>query len=76
MFDGGPSEVWSSFKLSKLEVAMDVKVPLQELVCVVPKITEVNQQYQAKGTLYLGHKYGARSYCIYNKRKQLLEKSC
>ncbi len=74
MFDGGPSEVWSSFKLSKLEVAMDVKVPLQELVCVVPKITEVNQQYQAKGTLYLGHKYGARSYCIYNKRKQLLEK--
>lgn len=74
MFDGGPSEVWGSFKLSMLEVAMDVKVPPQELVGVVPKITVVNQYYLTKGTLYLGHKYGARSYRIYDKRKQLFEK--
>lgn len=74
VFENGPAEVWSNFKLSRLEVAMDVKVPFQELVCVVPKITVVDPQYWTKGTLYLGHRYGARSYCIYDKRKQLAEK--
>lgn len=75
MFPFGPQEVWKDFRLAKLEVAMDVKVPFDDLVCLVPKISAFNLNYLSKGTLYLGQRYGHRSYCIYDKRKQLADKS-
>ncbi len=75
MFPFGAKQVWMKFKLSKLEIAVDVKVPLKELACLVTKVTEYDSTYLPKGTLYLGHKYGQRSYCIYDKRKQLVEKA-
>lgn len=74
MFPLGPKQVWKDFRLSRLEIAVDVKAPLHELICLAPKVTIVNQNYLKKGTLYLGHEYGRRSYCIYDKRKQLAEK--
>ena len=74
MFDYGGKEVWESFRLSKLEIAMDVKVPFSEMVCFAPQITEIDTRYLNNGTLYIGHKFGHRSFCIYDKRKQLAEK--
>ncbi len=73
MFPFGPKQVWKEFKLSRLEVAVDVKLPFSELICLAPRLTIINQNYQKKGTLYLGHEFGRRSYCIYDKRKQLAE---
>lgn len=73
MFYYGAKEVWNTFKVSKLEIAMDVKVPLSEVVCFAPKITEIDTSYLKHGTLYLGHQFGHRSYCIYDKRKQVSE---
>lgn len=75
MFPFGPPQVWKSFRLAKLEIAMDVKMPLGDLVCVVPKVSAVDSSYLHEGTLYLGQRYGHRSYCIYDKRKQLADKS-
>ena len=74
MFNFGAKEVWENFKVSKLEIALDVKVPFSEMVCIAPKITEIDFSLVKDGTLYLGHKLGHRSYCIYDKRKQLHEK--
>ncbi len=74
MFDHGGKEVWESFKVSKLEIALDIKVPFSEVVCLAPQIKTVDISYLKRGTLYLGHEYGHRSYCIYDKRKQLAEK--
>lgn len=74
MFHDGPKEACKTFKVSSLEVACDVKVPLDDLVILAPRISIINQYYLDKGTLYLGHEYGRRSFCIYDKRKQLAEK--
>ena len=74
MFPYGAEQVWKVFRLSRLEIAVDVKVPFDELVCLVPKVAIVNQNYLKKGTLYLGHRYGRRNYCIYDKRKQIADK--
>jgi len=74
MFPYGAKQVWKVFRLSRLEIAVDIKVPLNELVCLAPKVTIVNQKYLEVGSLYLGHKFGRRSYCIYDKRKQLAGK--
>jgi len=74
MLPHGAEQVWKEFKLSTIEIAVDVKVPLDDLVCLVPKVTTLNSAYLKKGTLYLGHKYGRRSYCIYDKRRQLAQK--
>lgn len=75
MFPGGPEQIWSGYRVSRLEVAIDLKVPFHELICLAPKVTGVDVQYLKRGTLYLGHEYGRRSYCIYDKRKQLAETS-
>ena len=75
MFPGGPEQVWSGYRVSQLEVAVDVQVPFHELICLAPKVTEIDLQYLKRGTLYLGHEYGRRRYCIYDKRKQLAETS-
>lgn len=75
MFPFGPQQVWGGFRLAKLEIAMDVKVPLDDMVCVVPKVTAVDSSYLHEGTLYLGQRYGYRSYCVYDKRKQLVDDS-
>ncbi len=74
MFPFGAKQVWNTFRLSRLEIAVDVKVPFNDLVCLVPKVAIVNKNYLKKGTLYLGHKYGRRNYCIYDKRKQIADK--
>jgi len=74
MFPFGAKQVWNTFRLSRLEIAVDIKVPFNELVCVVPKVAIVNQNFLEKGTLYLGHEYGRRNYCIYDKRKQIADK--
>ena len=74
MFPDGPEQVWSDFKISALEIVVDVKVPLDELVCLAPKVTIVETGYRKRGTLYLGHEYGRRSYCLYDKRRQLAQK--
>lgn len=74
MFNHGGKEVWESFKVSKLEIALDLKVPFSEMVCLAPQIKTIDISYLKSGTLYLGHEYGHRSYCIYDKRKQLAEK--
>lgn len=74
MFPYGPKQVWETFRISALEVAVDVKVPVGELICLAPKVTMFNTGFHADGSLYLGHKFGRRSYCIYDKRKQLAEK--
>ena len=72
-FNHGAKEVWDTFRVSKLEIAMDVKVPFSEVLSFAPKITEINISYLKSGTLYLGHRFGKRSYCIYDKRKQVFE---
>ncbi len=74
MFPFGPKQIWETFKISALEVAVDVKVPFDELVCIVPKVTIVDPGYLELGTLYLGHEFGRRSYSIYDKRRQLANK--
>lgn len=74
MFPFGPEQVWTEFRLSRLEVAVDIEVPLNEFVCLAPKVGVVDVAYLKDGTLYLGHRYGRRSYCIYDKKKQLAEK--
>jgi hypothetical protein len=73
MFPGGSQQVWTQFKVAKLEVAVDLKVPFNDLVCLAPKVSKVDVQYVKRGTLYLGHENGRRHYCIYDKRKQLVE---
>lgn len=73
MFPFGSQEVWKEFRVCALEIAMDVKVPFHDLVCLAPRVSTVDQTYFKVGSLYLGHMYGRRSYCIYDKRKQLAE---
>jgi len=74
MFNFGVKEVWEEFKVSKLEVAMDVAIPFAEMVCFSPGITATDTSCLKDGTMYIGARYGRRSFCIYDKRKQLLEK--
>ena len=52
---------------------MDVKVPFDELVCLAPGMSIENLNYLDKGTRYLGQKGARRTYCIYDKRKQVAE---
>lgn len=73
MFNHGGKEVWESFKVSKLEIALDLEVPFSEMVFLAPQIKTYDISLLKSGTLYLGHEYGRRSYCIYDKRKQLAE---
>ncbi len=74
LFDGGHQKVFDDFKVTKLEVVFDVKVPFDEIICIAPGVGVENLHYLAKGTRYLGHKGGNRTYCIYDKRKQLADK--
>ncbi len=73
MFNGGVKEVWELFKVSRLEIAMDVTLPFSEVVCFSPGLTETDLSNLKNGTAYIGAKYGRRSFCTYDKRKQLRE---
>ena len=73
IFHDGPQQILSDFKLSKVEIAMDVKVPFDELLCIAPGVATENLNYLAKGTRYLGQTGGKRTFCIYDKRKQLAD---
>lgn len=74
LFNGGAKAIWNNFEIGRLEVAMDVKVPFDELACLAPGVSIENLNYLAKGTRYLGQKGARRTYCIYDKRKQIAEK--
>jgi hypothetical protein len=71
---GGCKAVLKEFLVYRLEVAVDIKSPLEDLLCISPGIEVENLNYLAKGTRYLGQKGGSRTYCIYDKRKQLADK--
>ncbi len=71
---GGASEVVSHFTLSRVEIAMDVKIPFGEAVCIAPGMVTENLKYLADGTRYLGQKGAKRTFCIYDKRKQLADR--
>lgn len=73
IFHNDPHQILSDFKLSKVEIAMDVMVPFDELLCIAPGVATENLNYLAKGTRYLGQKGGKRTFCIYDKRKQLAD---
>ena len=68
-------QILSDFKLTRIEIAMDVEVPFDEMLCIAPRIATENLNYLKKGTRYLGQKGGMRTFCIYDKRKQLAEKA-
>lgn len=70
----GAKHVAGQFVLAKVEVAMDVKAPFDDLLCIAPGMETENLSYLKKGTRYLGQKWGKRTFCIYDKRKQLAEK--
>lgn len=74
LFEFGAAYVWENFRVSSLEIAYDVKAKFQGVVCIAPGVTTINSNDLDKGTLYLGNEYAHRSYCIYDKRKQLFEK--
>lgn len=74
LFSAGSQKVCQSFRLTKIEIAIDVKVPFDEVICIAPGISIENLNYLAKGTRYLGQKGGKKTFCIYDKRKQLADK--
>lgn len=74
IFDEEPLAVLGQLKVSKLEIAFDVKASFDEMVCIAPGLAIENLNYLDKGTRYLGQIGGKRTYCIYDKRKQLAEK--
>lgn len=70
----GENVVWNTFKIQVLELAMDVKRNMDEFVFFAEGIKSSNTNFLKNGTLYLGAKYGKRSFRIYDKRKQLKDK--
>lgn len=71
---GGAQGVLEKFTVNRLELVVDVSVPMDELLCIAPGIETENLNYLVKGTRYLGQKGGKRTYCIYDKRKQIADK--
>ena len=67
----GVGVVWTDFRIQVMELAMDVKRPMSEFIFVAPALSSSNTKYLHEGTLYLGARYGNRSFCIYDKQKQL-----
>ncbi len=75
VFKGSSALVVKKFKISRLEIALDVKAAFDEMVCIAPGVAIENLKYLPNGTRYLGQKGGKRTFCIYDKRKQLADKA-
>lgn len=69
----GVGTVWTDFRIQVMELAMDVKRPMSDFVFIAPALRSSYTPLLKYGTLYLGAKYGQRSFCIYDKQKQLKE---
>jgi hypothetical protein len=69
----GVGDVWSDFRIQVMEIAIDIEQPMSNFIFVAEGLSVLNATYLQKGTMYLGSKYGHRSFCIYDKQKQLAE---
>jgi hypothetical protein len=67
----GKGVVWNKFRIQVMEFAMDVKQPMSNFIFLAEGLPSFHIE---QGTIYLGAKYGKRTYCIYDKQKQLKAK--
>lgn len=70
----GKGKVYKEFRIQLMELALDVRRPMSDFIFIAEGLSASNNYYLDKGTMYLGTKYGKRSFCIYDKAKQLSEK--
>lgn len=74
LFTYGATTLWHKARLSRVDFAIDAKpAKFQDYLFLDRRLSSSHHQLDLKGTTYLGALGGARSYCAYDKAKQLHE---
>lgn len=68
---GGPEVIAKIFRLSEIELAVDIPQKFNDLIFIAPRFRSQNAQSVKLGTLEIGSKKGGRWIRIYDKKKQL-----